>query len=71
MTILGAGVCTVTATQAGDADWLPASPVQQTFGVARATTKTTVASGSNPSTVGAPVTFTASVTSAAGIPSGT
>ena len=71
VTILGAGVCTVTATQAGDADWLPASPVQQTFGVARATTKTTVASGSNPSTVGAPVTFTASVTSAAGIPSGT
>ena len=32
----GAGTCVIDATQAGDANWLPATPIQQSFAVAKA-----------------------------------
>ncbi len=35
--ITGAGSCTVTASQAGNADYLPAAPVPQSFSIAKAT----------------------------------
>jgi hypothetical protein len=31
VTVLAAGVCTIEATQAGDADWVPATPVDRSF----------------------------------------
>jgi len=36
MTTEGAGTCTITATQPGDIDWLPAQPVTRTASIARA-----------------------------------
>ena len=64
VTITGAGVCTVTADQAGDASYNPAPSVPQSFTVAQAGTTTTVESSLNPSMFGTSVTFTATVTPA-------
>ena len=36
LTLTGAGSCTVTASQAGDTDWLPATSVEHTFSIERA-----------------------------------
>lgn len=35
--ITGAGTCTVTASQSGDGNWTPATPVSQTFNINKAT----------------------------------
>jgi hypothetical protein len=66
-----AGVCTVTASQAGDTNFNLAAPVAQTFIVAQASSTTTLTSSANPSDLGQAVTFTATVNSIAGTPSGT
>jgi hypothetical protein len=64
------GTCTIDANQAGNATYNPAPQVQQSFAVGATTTTTVVTSSSNPSTYRAAVTFTATVSSAGGTPSG-
>lgn len=50
--LLGAGTCSVTASQAGDANWAPASDVTQSFTVAKATL--TVTADDKTKVLGAP-----------------
>jgi hypothetical protein len=69
--LTGAGSCTVTASQAGDAIFNAAPDVPQTFQIAKASTTTAVATSLNPAAVGQSVTFTATITSSAGTPTGT
>jgi hypothetical protein len=69
--ITGAGSCTITASQAGDATYSAAPDVPRTFNIAKAATTTAVTSSVNPSNTGQSVTFTATVTSPAGTPTGT
>ncbi|MET0646100.1 MAG: Ig-like domain repeat protein [Pyrinomonadaceae bacterium] len=68
--ISGAGSCTVTASQAGDSNFGPAPDVARSFQIAKAATATAVVSSAGPAAHGQPVTFTATVTSAAGKPTG-
>jgi VCBS repeat-containing protein len=67
----GDHVHSLTATYNGDSNFATStsSPLLQT--VNRATTTTTLASGTNPSTFGQSVTFTATVTGNGGTPTGT
>ena len=69
---LTAGSHSITATYNGDAIFSPSTspPLVQAVNQPAATT-TTLASSVNPSNVGQAVTFTATVTSSAGTPSGT
>ncbi len=70
-TVLGGGSHSITAVYSGvDANFTGSSsaPAGQTVGPAA--TATGIASSPNPSGFGQPVTFTASVTSAAGVPTG-
>ena len=69
--ITGAGNCTITASQAGNATFNAATNVQQSFTIAKAATTTAVSATPNPSNSGQNVTFTATVTSGAGTPTGT
>ncbi len=69
--LTGAGSCTITASQSGDANYNAATNVPQTFSIAKASTNTAVISSVNPSDFGQSVTFTATATSGAGTPSGT
>ena len=69
--ITAAGSCTITASQAGDSNYNPATNVPQSFTIAKAATSTAVASSVNPSDFSQNVTFTATVTSGAGTPTGT
>ena len=68
--LTGAGMCTITAHQAGDEYWNAAPDVAHSFTVSKATTSATVISSVNPSGLGQPVSFTATVTSGAGAPTG-
>jgi CSLREA domain-containing protein len=70
VTVLGAGTCSVMASQKGDDNYNAATPVSQSFQIAKAATGTAVSTSANPSAFGQPVTFTATVTSASGAPSG-
>ncbi|EGP06553.1 hypothetical protein CSIRO_3809 [Bradyrhizobiaceae bacterium SG-6C] len=67
---LSAGPHSITAVYGGDANnnGSTSSALSQTISLS--TTTTTLASSQNPSDVGKPVTFTASVTSGAGAPTG-
>lgn len=67
--IKGAGTCFITASQAGNGSYNAAPDVLQTFNISKAATRTTLTSSANPSGVGQSVTFTATVTSTAGVPS--
>ncbi|MBY0225547.1 MAG: autotransporter domain-containing protein, partial [Hyphomicrobium sp.] len=58
--------CTINANQAGNGTFNAAPQVQQTVTINRIATTTEVSSSLNPSTFGANVTFTATVTSSAG-----
>ena len=69
--ITGAGSCTITASQGGDANYNMATNVPQSFTIAQAATNTAVSSSVNPSDLNQSVTFTATVTSGAGTPTGT
>jgi hypothetical protein len=69
--ITAPGSCTITASQAGDANYNAATPVQRTFNISKAATTTNLGSSLNPSNLGQSVTFTATVTSGAGTPTGT
>jgi hypothetical protein len=72
VTLTGAGSCTVTASQGGDANYEAAPVVARPFAIAKSPTTTAVASLTNPSNFGQGVTFKASVTTStfAGTPSG-
>ncbi|MFL6282222.1 MAG: FG-GAP-like repeat-containing protein [Pyrinomonadaceae bacterium] len=69
--ITGGGSCTITASQGGDSNYNAAADVPRSFQIAKANSATTVSSSTNPSTSGQSVTFTATVTSTAGTPTGT
>ena len=64
--LTGVGACTITAKQAGDANFNAAPDVPRSFTIAKAATTTTVASSLNPSALGESVTFTATVIGPAG-----
>jgi hypothetical protein len=68
---LTGGVHLVTAVYGGDASFTSSTSAVLAHTVNPAGTATTLASGPNPSAFGQPVTFTATVTSAAGVPTGT
>jgi hypothetical protein len=68
--LTGAGTCTVTATQAGEGIYGPASPVSRTFQISQALSSVSLTSAPNPAMVLRPITFTATVTSTAGTPTG-
>jgi uncharacterized repeat protein (TIGR01451 family) len=69
--ISGAGTITVRATQDGNENYNAASPVEQSFVVGKANTVTGVTSTPNPSMLGDPVEFTATMSSAASGMTGT
>jgi hypothetical protein len=61
LTITGAGFVTVQASQAGNAEYAPATAVAQTFVVNQASTTLVLTSNSNPSALGQPVTLAATI----------
>jgi hypothetical protein len=69
--VVAAGSCTVTASQGGNDNYNAASDVSRTFSIARAASSVTVTSSVAQSIVGQSVTFTATVSSTAGNPTGT
>jgi hypothetical protein len=71
VTMTGVGAVTVRAAQSGDGNYNSATPLNQTFNVTNAPTAIGVGSSLNPSILNQAVTFTATVTSAAGLPTGT
>ena len=71
VSIIGAGPVTVRASQPGDATYAAATPVDQSFTVAKANSSLAVSTSVNPSPTGSNVTFTATVSSGSGTPTGT
>lgn len=73
LTFTGAGSITVRATQPGDSNYAPATPVDQVIAVAKANPSTTVTSSQSPSSFGQNIRFIATITPPANttIPSGT
>jgi uncharacterized delta-60 repeat protein len=69
--LMGAGSCQITASQSGNSNFNRAPDVQRAFNIAKAVTTTDVTSAVNPSTSGQSAAFTATVTSQAGMPTGT
>jgi sugar lactone lactonase YvrE len=78
--ILSGGTCTIQATQSGNTDYSAASAVSANYTITQATTAVAIVSSGlhitngvalNTSLLGSPVTFTATLTSAVGIPTGT
>jgi hypothetical protein len=69
-TIVSAGTCTIQATQAGNGNYKAAAPVSVSYTIGVATPAVTVASSSSTALSLNPVTFTASVTSKSGTPTG-
>jgi len=61
LTITGAGFVTVQASQAGNAQYAPATAVTQTFLVNQASTTLVLTSNSNPSSLSQPVTLAATI----------
>jgi len=61
VTFVTAGTCTVTANQSGNTNYAAAVPVTLSFLINPAASTTSVASSVNPSVVGQPVTFTATI----------
>jgi hypothetical protein len=61
VSVVTVGTCTIQATQVGNADFLPATVMSQSFTVNPVTTSTTLLSSVNPSLAGQSVTFTALV----------
>jgi hypothetical protein len=68
---LAAGNHVITVSYAGDSNFNPSTSAPITQTVNKANSSTTVSSSVNPSLFGQSVTFTATVSSAAGTPSGT
>jgi len=70
LTITGAGMVAVTASQPGNANYAPAAPVTLNISVAPVSSAITIASSASSSTYGGSITLTATVTSTVGTPSG-
>lgn len=70
LTLAGAGACTVRATQAGDALWAPAPPVDVSFEVLRVAARVAIATSPNPARVNRPVRITATVSGGLGATEG-
>ncbi len=70
VSLTGAGSVTVRASQAGDATYAAATSVDRSFTVAKASSAIAVASSANPSPTSSNVTFTATVSTPIGTPSG-
>jgi uncharacterized delta-60 repeat protein len=68
--ISGAGNCTITASEGGDANYNAAPDLTSSFQISKASTTTALSSSANPPAVGQSVTFTAAVTSGVAVPSG-
>ena len=68
---LSVGTHTITATYGGSLNFATSTSAGLTQTVNRAPTTTTLASSSNPSALGQAVTFTATVSGAGGVPTGT
>ena len=66
----GAGACTITASQPGDGNHGAAPDARQSFQVSKAATTTSLSSAITAPAAGQSVTFTATVASAAGAPTG-
>jgi uncharacterized delta-60 repeat protein len=69
--ISGAGSCTVTASEGGDANYNAATDVARSFQISKASTTTAISSAANLAAIGQSVNFTAAVTSGVGVPAGT
>ena len=67
----GTGTCTVAYDQSGNGNYNAATQVTESVTASKAGSSTVVSSSMNPSDLGQEVTFTATVTSGAGTPSGT
>lgn len=61
ISLTGLGTCTVTARQAGSADYDPALDVKQSFNITKANVAVSVSPSANPVTIGQPITLTATV----------
>ncbi|MBL8523430.1 MAG: Ig-like domain repeat protein [Betaproteobacteria bacterium] len=61
ITLLSLGTCTLRASQAGNANFAAATPVDRSFSVTQSSTTFTLTSSANPVTYGAPVTLTAQI----------
>ena len=61
VTLVSSGICSITANQTGNANYVAAAAVTQTFGVGAAPTTTTLIGPAGPINIGARVTFTATV----------
>jgi hypothetical protein len=61
LTITAAGSVTVEATQAGNGQYAPATPVSQIFTINQATTIVSLTASTNPSSVAQPILFMATV----------
>lgn len=70
-TIIAAGTCTIEATQAGNANYSAATPVDASIAITQATPVVTVTTSSSSITQGNALTFTLNVSSGAGTPTGT
>jgi len=68
--ISGAGSCTVTASEGGDANYNAAPDVARSFQISKASTTTALSSSANPPAMGQSVTLTAAVASGVGVPGG-
>lgn len=64
----GAGTCIVDANQPGDANWNPAAPAQQSFGVGRGTQTITFTSTAPADAVVAGATYEVAATASSGLP---
>ena len=62
VTLVSSGTCSITANQAGNANYVAAAAVTRAVGVGAAPTTTTLVGPTGPVNVGTPVTFTANVT---------
>jgi hypothetical protein len=71
LTVTGVGTVTVTANQAGNSVYQPASAVSQTIVVGKAVPTLSLTTSNAYATVGAGITLTASLASTAGSPTGT
>ena len=71
VTLVGAGMRSITADQAGSATYAPATQAVQSFSVGKASATLALSSSVNPSTPGQSVTFTLAVSGTVGTPTGT
>ena len=71
VSLTGAGGVVVRASQAGDATFAAAPPVDQSFTIAKTTSAIAVSTSANPSPTSSNVTFTATVTAVPSTPTGT